>query len=156
MLKTITPLLRIFKTGVRQCLKLTPYELHRRYRAAERIEIPAATLDSVRLALAYYLASGRLVTFVQIGACDGLSGDAAHDFVTKGKMRAILVEPVEQSFQKLARLYNDIPNVTTVRAAVGTHDGSATMFKVKAGANTIDSYWSCQLASFKRARLLKR
>jgi FkbM family methyltransferase len=117
--------------------------------------LPSASFDSIRLALAYYFESKRMITFVQIGACDGVSGDSVHDFIMQGWMRAVLVEPIEPCFRKLKQVYENVPNVTTIRAAIGKHDGRVILFKVKEGAKSIDPYWSSQLASFNKSHLVK-
>jgi FkbM family methyltransferase len=107
------------------------------------------------LALAYYLRRGGEPTFVQIGACDGESGDPVHRFVKTGKLRAFVIEPIEESFVRLRMAYSGISNVTAIKAAIGHADGDLTLFKVKEGGRSVDSYWSRQLASFDRAHLVR-
>jgi FkbM family methyltransferase len=136
----------------RRILSLTPYELRRR--EEERI-LPDGNFDNVRLALAYYLETRRNLTFMQIGACDGVSGDSVHDFVKRGQMRAILVEPIETSFRKLKAAYEGIPNVTLVHAAIAKQDGEVSIYSVREGAGSINAFWSRQLASFSKVHLTK-
>jgi FkbM family methyltransferase len=145
-------MIELIKSFTRQCLKLTPYELKRR---REEKTVPSASFDNVRLVIAYYMASTRLATFVQVGACDGVSGDPVHDLIKKGRMRAVLIEPIEQSFAKLRAVYEGVPNVTTVQAAIGQRDGLATLYRVKEGASSIPDNWSVQLASFNKLHLLR-
>ena len=95
-------MIELIKSLARQCLRFTPYELKRK---REEKTLPSASFDNVRLVIAYYMASKRLATFVQVGACDGVSGDPAYDLIRKGRMRAVLIEPIEQSFAKLRAVY---------------------------------------------------
>jgi hypothetical protein len=71
---------------VNRLLGLTPYELKRR---RGELSLPEGKVDNVQLVLAYYLASRPTASFVQIGACDGVSSDPAHPFVKRGQMEAI-------------------------------------------------------------------
>lgn len=117
--------------------------------------LPPATFDSIKLALAYYSESTSHATLLVVGACDGVSGDPSHDFIKGGRIQAILVEPIEQSFQKLTQVYAGMPNVTLIQAAIAGHDGEMTIYKVKEGASSIDAYWGSQLASFDRSHILR-
>jgi FkbM family methyltransferase len=144
--------MRLIKSVVNRWLRLTPYELRRRQQE-ERI-LPTATFETIKLVLAYYLAAKPLPTFVQIGACDGVSGDPAHDFIVQGRLKALLVEPIEDSYAKLRLAYDGVPNVTTVHTAVGHMDGEVTLYRVKVGGKSVDSHWAAQIASFNRAHLV--
>lgn len=141
----------MIKAILRRCLRWTPYELRRRHE--ERI-LPDATFETIKLALAYFLESKPLPTFVQVGACDGVSGDPAHNFIRQGRIKAVLIEPIEQSWVKLRKTYEGVPNVSTVHAAVGNQDGEVTLFRVKETGKTVDKFWATQLASFNRAHLV--
>jgi len=142
----------MIKSVVNQILGWTPYEIRRKRN--ERV-LPDATFETIKLALAYHLLSKRLPAFVQIGACDGISGDPVHDFIVQGHVRALLVEPIQESLLKLQRTYEGVPNVTVVHAAIGCHDGDVVLFRVKEGATSLDSFWATQLASFNRAHLVR-
>jgi FkbM family methyltransferase len=137
---------------IHRILALTPYELRRRQ---GELALPDGKMDNIQLALAYYLESQTNPTFIQIGAGDGVSSDPTHDFVKRGQMKAVLVEPIEHSFRRLKDVYKGVPNVSFVQAAIAKHDGEACLYKVKEGARSIDAYWSPQLASFSSAHLLK-
>jgi FkbM family methyltransferase len=147
--------MKTLKSIVRRCLEITPYEIKRRRNC--KAVLPPATVDNIILALAYYVESKRLSTFVQIGACDGVSGDSSHYFIKRGQMRAVLVEPIPQLFCKLQAAYEGIPNVSLVQAAIAEHDGAINLYKVKEGANSLADHarWSFQLASFSKAHLMK-
>src|SRR6185369_11776812 len=96
------------KSLIRQAFKLTPYEIRRRQ---PRPDLPAPTFESIQLLLAYYLTCRSGATFVQIGACDGLSEDPVHDFIRKGVFQALLVEPIPENFARLRESYEGAKNV---------------------------------------------
>ncbi len=144
--------MRLINSIVRRCLQCTPYELRRRQ--AEQT-LPPSCLESIHLVLAYYCMSNSEPTLVQIGACDGVSGDPIYNFVRQGRMRAVLVEPIGERFRKLNQAYQGVPNLTTIQAAIGKKDGSATLYKVREDGKALDAFWSQQLASFQKSHLLK-
>jgi len=146
-------MLRLIKSFVRKGLSYTPYEVRRRPRFPERL-LPKPTLENIQLLLAIYCQTRPMARFVQIGACDGVSGDVVHGFIKNSSLRALVVEPVPQTFEKLRKTYENVSTVTAAQVAIGTTDGSVTMFKVKDGAHSIDPNWSHQLASFNREHLL--
>lgn len=145
-------MLRLIKSLVHKALSCTPYEFRRR---VPDHSLPEPTLENIQLLLAFYCHTRPSARFVQIGACDGVSGDAVHDFIHGGTLRALVVEPVPRSFEKLRQAYRHAENVTPAQVAIGTKDGEATMFKVKDGAHSIDAYWAHQLTSFQREHLLR-
>ena len=142
----------LVKRVIRRLLSFCPYTISRRLPSAE---LPSPTMDNIGLVLPYFCGRPEGSTFVQIGACDGVSGDSCHAFVRQGKLRAVLVEPVDASFQKLQQLYKEVPTVTLVRAAIGHSDGNVKFYKVKESGVQIDEFWARQLASFDRRHLLK-
>lgn len=144
--------MQLIKRIIRHCLDQTPYKIRRR--RPEKV-LPPPTFENVKLALAWYVQSSALQTFVQIGASDGVSGDSVHPFVRTGRLKSLLVEPVAHSFLKLQKAYQGVPNVTSVHAAVGRADGVVTLYKVADSGRTIDPFWSSQLASFSKAHILK-
>jgi FkbM family methyltransferase len=141
----------IAKEFIRGCFNLTPYEIRRRRKQAR--VLPTPTFENIQLALAYYLKTNRNLTFVQVGACDGVSGDPICGFIKQGKLNAVLVEPIASCFVKLEQTYRGVPNVRLVQAAIGSQDGEVTLYKVKEGATSIASFWSAQLASFSKTLL---
>jgi FkbM family methyltransferase len=141
----------IARNLLRHILKRTRYEL-----AEKQQRLPTPTFDNVKLVLALYSITRTNPTFVQIGAYDGQTDDPASEYVQTGKMKCLLVEPIEASFQKLKKIYEGAPNVHLVQAAIGHSDGNAVMFRVKPGSksDTINLH-SGGWTSFNRAHLLK-
>jgi len=139
----------IAKNLLRQVLKKTRYEL-----TEKNQRLPTPTFDNVKLVLALYSLTQPESTLVQIGAYDGQTDDPASEYILTGKMKCLLVEPIESSFRKLERVYAGLPNVQLLQAAIGHSDGSMIMYKVRQGSQS-DSIPTGGLASFDRAHLLK-
>jgi FkbM family methyltransferase len=140
------------KSLVHHAFSLTPFEIRRR---PEHHELPPGTFESIHFVLAHYLTCRPGATFVQIGACDGVSEDPVHDFIRKDVFQALLVEPIPENFDRLRKSYEGARNVVTARIAIGDRDGEMDLFKVKDGAKSKDPYWARQLASFDRAHLTR-
>jgi FkbM family methyltransferase len=145
-------MMQLIKSIVRWGAKLTPYEVRRR---GSETWLPDASLDLIKCVLAYYLKTGVTARFVQIGACDGTSGDAVNQFIKSGRIEVVLVEPVEQMFLQLCKAFADLPTVKPMNVALAHHDGEVTMYRVREGAKSIAPHWARQLASFDRGHLLR-
>jgi FkbM family methyltransferase len=130
-------------------LRRTRYEL-----LAKQKRLPPATFDNVKLVLALYSIIRPNPTFVQIGAYDGQTDDPACEYVLTGRMKCLLVEPIEASFQKLRKLYDGKPNVHLMQCCVGHSDGTQTMFKVRQGSKH-HNMGTGGLASFDKGHLLR-
>jgi FkbM family methyltransferase len=143
----------VLKHIARRVLEYTPYEVKRRKALVSRL--PDSTLEVVRLAMAYYLATAPAGAVLQIGACDGVSGDPLFDFVRQGRLRAIVVEPIASSAAKLRETYRDFSNVTIVQAAVAHVDGPVSMFRVRNAGRWSGGQWHNQIASFDRQHLIR-
>ena len=103
---------------LRKLIGLAPLEIRR--------WLPAITLEPLDLILACYGARGKMLTIVQVGACDGITNDPIFHHVAQGSVRAILVEPNPFAFDRLKKNYRDLQNVTLVQAAIGEQDGEGT------------------------------
>ena len=134
---------------LRHYLKKSPYEL-----VEKRERLPNPTFDNIKLVLALYSVAGRNPTFVQIGAYDGQTSDPVFEYVQAGKMKCLLVEPIETSFQKLKKLYDGVPHVQLMLAAVADSDGEMAMYKVREGSQS-ESVPRGGLASFDKTHLLR-
>jgi len=116
---------------------------------------PPASFCSVQLALAYQLGRGVGGTLLQVGACDGTAGDPISQFVRRGVMRAILVEPVEAHFRQLEKNYAGVTGVSLVQAAVAHQDGVATMYRARKAGRWEADEWVGQVTSFDPSHLTK-
>jgi len=125
----------------------TPYEIRKRK--------PPITLNPIKLLLAYYCALDRQATVVQIGACDGSASDPLTEFLRTGKLRAVLLEPIPRSYERLKNTYAEIPGITTVQAAIAAQDGEMVMYNIKPVGRWANSDWAPQVSSFDKRHILK-
>jgi len=91
---------------------------------------------------------------VQIGANDGSVGDPLVDAFSKTRWSGLLVEPVPHLCDALAERYRARPGVRVERAAVSTHDGEASLYRLRRVPGTTPE-WFDQLATLNREVLLK-
>ena len=141
--------MKIARKLLRHFLKKTDYEL-----IEKQQRLPPPTFDNIKLVLALFSLTQPNPTFVQIGAYDGQTVDPVNEYALTGKMKCLLVEPIEASFQKLRSFYDGMPNVNLIQAAIGHSDGSAIMFKVKQASQSF-SIPRGALSSFDKAHLLR-
>ncbi len=78
--------------------------------------------------------------FVQIGANDGKTHDPIYPYVTKYKLRGIVVEPQLEVFVLLQATYKDFPNVECVNIAIANESGTHPFYMVKESAKTVKNY----------------
>lgn len=93
------------------------------------------------------------VTFIQIGAFDGLANDPLHDLVRRFRWRGILVEPQPEPFQRLRQTYAGQDGLEFINAAVADQAGSVTLWRV-VDPRPDDPWWVGQSASFDRDHLV--
>jgi FkbM family methyltransferase len=92
------------------------------------------------------------LTFLQIGANDGITGDPIHTFVTRYGFRGVCVEPQPDAFARLQATYRDQPGVACVHAAIAANDGEATLYRFRPGPGVPE--WADGLATFSRDLLV--
>jgi FkbM family methyltransferase len=80
----------------------------------------------------FALASGP-VTFIQLGAHDGLTNDPLHDFVmSRPNWSGVVVEPVPEHYEALRSTYAAVTNrVRFERAVVGDRSGHAPFYRLR-------------------------
>lgn len=69
--------------------------------------------------------------FIQIGACDGISGDPIRKFILKYHWRGVLVEPVKDLYKKLQKNYLEIPGLKFENIAIAGTDGAVQLYRFK-------------------------
>jgi len=86
-------------------------------------------LDGVLTGL---LCRNETLGLLQVGANDGVTVDPVRDFLTRnrGKVGAVLVEPLPDVFEILSRNYKDQPRIRLLNAAVGL-DGPLTLYRIR-------------------------
>ena len=67
---------------------------------------------------------------LQIGAMDGVKFDLLHQHLIRGGWRGLLVEPVPDMFAALQNTYKNQPQITLVKCAIGSHDGTMQLKRV--------------------------
>jgi FkbM family methyltransferase len=95
--------------------------------------------------------AGRPLNFVQIGANDGVIHDPLHSVVRAYGWSGILVEPLPAMYQRLVANYAGVPGLVFENAAVGTIDGTSTLYSVDPRPG--DPYWVELTASFDLATI---
>jgi FkbM family methyltransferase len=97
--------------------------------------------------------ASRPLTFVQIGANDGVRCDPLHETVITHHWRGVLVEPIPDLFERLVENYPGASTLTFENAALGTTNGSITLWVVRPRMGDPD--WADQLASFDKEVVLR-
>lgn len=92
------------------------------------------------------------LTFMQVGAFDGVSCDPLRDFVLKYGWQGILIEPQPAAFHKLVENYAAQPGLNLKNCAVSEHQGQLELFTVKGDHLPI---WCGGLAGFSRESIEK-
>ena len=70
-------------------------------------------------------------TFVlQIGAMDGKTFDPVHEYISKFKWPALMVEPIEERFEELQKTYAEHDNIVFENVAIAQEEGSKEMFYI--------------------------
>ena len=93
------------------------------------------------------------VTFVNIGANDGLSGDHLREFIIRSGWKGLLIEPVPFVFERLCKAYHGVRGVSFEQAAIAAVDGTATFWFLKKNDQLAPGY--DQIGSFSRDYLLR-
>ena len=92
--------------------------------------------------------SGRPLTFMQIGSCDGKTNDPLHAVVRSSQWSGVLVEPMPWLFEQLVANYEGVPGLRFFQVAIGSGEGHMTMYSVDPRPG--DPHWVAQLTSFDR------
>src|SRR4051812_30370639 len=98
----------------------------------------------VRSSLRYVVANELLInprmTFLQIGAFDGVGDDDLRELVTTHKLRGVLVEPQPAAFTRLQQNYRNEPQVTLLRAAIAESEGIRDLYCHRSHASMAASF----------------
>jgi len=92
-------------------------------------------------------------TFMIIGAFDGITNDETYPLVRQYHFRGLALEPQPAAFARLAKAYQDEPQVVLRNAAIDWKPGQREMFAVKPEFHTDE--FRPQLASFSREVMLR-
>jgi FkbM family methyltransferase len=90
--------------------------------------------------LAHELLQNPKLTFMQIGAFDGLGDDDLRELVVKHRLRGVLIEPQPVAFARLQRTYADQPQVTLLQAAIAERQGTRALYCHRGKASMVASF----------------
>jgi FkbM family methyltransferase len=96
--------------------------------------------------------TGDALTFIQVGACDGLMQDPLRKYIVSRGWRGVMVEPQPAPARKLRELYKDNGRITVLQAALDRQPGVRSLFTIKSPAAP---EWAEGLASFQKEVILR-
>jgi FkbM family methyltransferase len=117
--------------------------------AVKYIDAPPATLFDIVLLRVFSNIKG--LSFIQIGANDGVRGDPIREKVLNHAWTGLLVEPVPALFEQLKKNYAGLPGLKFVNAAVDVSPGTRAIHFIRPGLPVPD--WANGLATFDLGRL---
>jgi len=129
---------RLGQQGVQVRRHIPPYLL----------EHPEATLG---LTFSHVVAAHMIVTttglsFVQIGACDGITDDPIHDLVIRHGWTGILAEPQSRYFEKLHATYAGRAGIQLRNVAIGERNETRPLYQIDGDPGL--PAWTAMIASF--------
>jgi FkbM family methyltransferase len=95
---------------------------------------------------------GEALSFLQIGAYDGVSTDPLRRYIERCGWRGVMLEPQPGPAAALRGLYRDYDKVSVIEAALDSQAGTRSLYTVKSDEAP---KWVGGMASFDRAHLLK-
>lgn len=105
--------------------------------------------------LSDYIDTVSMIKFVQVGSNDGKTGDPLFAFITKNKVKGVLIEPVEYLFEKLKDNYSGVPGISFENVAISDKNGHCDFFVVEQNSTKDLPPWYDQLSSFSLETILK-
>lgn len=96
--------------------------------------------------------TGPELTFIQVGAFDGITGDPLRKYIDKCGWKGVLVEPQARAVEKLLELYRDNKRIVILQAALDGEPGSRSFFTVESQSAPS---WARGLASFHSETIVK-
>ena len=87
-----------------------------------------AVRSSLPFVVAHELLRNPRMTFLQIGAFDGVGEDDLRELVMTHKLRGVLVEPQPAAFARLQQTYRNQPQVTLLQAAIAEQEGTRDLY----------------------------
>ncbi|WP_276134227.1 FkbM family methyltransferase [Polluticoccus soli] len=100
--------------------------------------------------IAEYCRRNKNISFVQVGANDGITWDNYYYFIKRYNWKGIVIEPQSVAFEKLKATYADNPNIDLLNIAIDDKEGEKPLYKY----NFSNSRWASGLASFDKERLI--
>jgi FkbM family methyltransferase len=95
---------------------------------------------------------GPELTFVQIGAYDGVSTDPLRKYIDRCGWSGVMLEPQPRPANQLRALYRDNPKIVILEAALDSERGTRNLYTIDSDAGP---KWAGGMASFDRNHVLK-
>jgi len=93
------------------------------------------------------------VTFLQVGANDGLIHDPLHKFIKRDNWKGIMLEPQPDVFNKfLTRVHRKRPEIIPINAALDEHEGTKTLYTLGISSER----WATGMSTFNREVLVNK
>ena len=92
------------------------------------------------------------LTFIQVGAFDGITKDPLRKYIDKCGWRGVVIEPQPRAANQLRELYRDNNRIIILQAALDGKSGRRTLYTVDAPRGPA---WAGGLASFQRETIVK-
>ena len=89
---------------------------------------------------------GDRVTFVEVGAFDGITVSNIHPHATNRGWTGLVIEPAPEPFEKLKQTYRDFPGILPLQIAINQIDGPMQFFSVRSN----EGGWEGMLSSSDR------
>ena len=94
-------------------------------------ETKAIFAGVVREALETLTAQLARISFVQVGANDGIHADHLHPLVMSGRWHGLLIEPAPRPYARLLQTYRDVGGLAFEQLAVSEQEGCLPFFYVE-------------------------
>ncbi|HEY3797709.1 MAG TPA: FkbM family methyltransferase [Caulobacteraceae bacterium] len=103
-----------------------------------------------------YFAEHAPVTFVQVGAFDGVANDPIHELiVNRPRWRGLLIEPIPRAFERLKENYAAYQHkLQFLNVAISDRTCDLSMYEVDAKGLALPN-WAPQIASLNRSHITK-
>lgn len=95
------------------------------------------------------------VVFVQIGSCDGTTGDPLYEHIVARGWSGVVVEPVPANFARLVETYRTAQRVKCENVAISDREHVRPFYHVVVPEDVDAPEWCRQIGSFDRSHLVK-
>ena len=113
--------------------------------------VPHCNVNLLEMACWATFGVGEVPTLMQIGANDGRQRDPVMALLQQRRLRAILVDPLEENCKILKERYGSHPEITCLELAVAAANGEAKIFLPKNPKGNLGS----QIATFDKCHLIR-
>ena len=96
--------------------------------------------SSLRYVVANELLTNPRMTFLQIGAYDGVGEDDLRELVTTHNLRGVMAEPQPAAFARLQQTYRNQRQVTLLQAAIAESEGPRDLYCHRSHASMAASF----------------